>query len=70
MGEIIDANRLKRRRFPWKIGVRPLFAWYDLWVGVYVDTARRRVFILPVPMFGIVIWWDRLSPTYLPKEKT
>ena len=34
-----------------------LFAWYDLWVGVYVDRKGRRVFIMPVPMMGFVVSW-------------
>lgn len=32
-----------------------IFAWYDLWVGVFIDQAKRKVYILPVPMLGIVI---------------
>ena len=35
--------------------VRPIFAWFDLWVGVYIDRPGKRVFIFPVPMIGIVI---------------
>lgn len=37
----------------WKI--RLLHAWYDLWVGVYVDRAKRRVYILPLPCLGVVV---------------
>lgn len=39
--------------------IRPLFAWYDLWIGLYVDTRNRRLYILPIPMFGIVIDFGR-----------
>lgn len=39
--------------------VGPLFAWYDLWVGVFVDTAKRRVYIFPVPMLGVVVEFPR-----------
>lgn len=35
--------------------VRLLFAWYDLWVGAYWDRAHRRLYLLPVPMLGIVL---------------
>lgn len=35
--------------------IRPLFAWYDLWVGCYWDRANRRLFVLPVPMLGFVV---------------
>ena len=37
------------------MSVRPIFAWFDLWVGVFIDRPNRRVYIFPVPMFGIVI---------------
>lgn len=26
-----------------------LFAWYDLWIGVYIDRARRAVYVCPLP---------------------
>ena len=32
-----------------------LFAWYDLWIGAYWDSKGRRLYILPVPMFGVVV---------------
>lgn len=35
--------------------IRPLFAWYDIWVGVFIDVAKRRLYILPLPCIGIVI---------------
>lgn len=35
--------------------VRPVFAWYDIWVGVFVDTNKRRVYVFPVPMLGLVV---------------
>lgn len=35
--------------------VRPIFAWFDLWVGVYIDRPNRRVYVFPVPCLGIVI---------------
>ena len=35
--------------------IEPIFAWYDFWVGVFWDRARRKLYIFPVPMFGIVI---------------
>jgi hypothetical protein len=37
--------------------IRPVFAWYDLWVGVFIDTAKRRIFVLPLPCLGVVIDW-------------
>lgn len=35
--------------------IRPLFAWYDFWVGAYWNQEQRKLFILPLPMLGIVI---------------
>lgn len=38
--------------------IRPIFAWYDFWVGAYWDRSRRRLYILPIPTVGIVIDFD------------
>jgi hypothetical protein len=37
------------------MSVRPIFAWYDLWVGLFIDRPKRRVYIFPLPCIGIVI---------------
>lgn len=37
------------------MNVRPIFAWYDFWVGLYWDQAKRRLYILPIPMIGLVL---------------
>lgn len=41
---------------------RLIFAWYDLWVGVYIDRRidqipndRTRIYIFPIPCVGLVI---------------
>jgi hypothetical protein len=44
---------ISRRVRRWR--VRPLIAWYDLWIGVYVDRANRSVYVLPLPCIGVVI---------------
>lgn len=33
----------------------PLFEPRDLWIGVFVDTKKRRVYVLPLPTLGIII---------------
>lgn len=35
--------------------VKFLFAWYDLWVGVFIDKIKWKIYILPVPCLGICI---------------
>ena len=38
--------------------VRPIFAWYDPWVGAFWDRTKRRLYILPLPCIGIVIHFN------------
>lgn len=45
-----------------KINITPFFRWYDLWVGVYVDTKNDALYIIPFPMFGIKIWRKFKNP--------
>lgn len=63
--QLVNAHPGKRR---WKI--KPIFAWYDLWVGVFIDRPKRRVYIFPIPMFGLVIERCRVerSGTPTPNE--
>lgn len=35
--------------------IHPIFAWYDIWVGIFVDRPKRRIYILPIPCIGVVI---------------
>lgn len=35
--------------------IKPIFAWYDLWIGVFVDTTKRKIYVFPIPCFGVVI---------------
>lgn len=35
--------------------IRAFFNWHDAWVGVYLDTKKRIIYVCPLPMFGIKI---------------
>lgn len=37
------------------IKVRPVFAWWDVWVGVYLDRKASTVYVLPLPCIGIAV---------------
>jgi len=40
-----------------------LFAWYDLWIGVYFDKKKNWLYILPFPTIGVIIKFE------CPREK-
>jgi hypothetical protein len=46
------------------IRVRPVFAWFDCWVGVYVDRSTPAIYVLPLPMLGVRIDWPDLPDFY------
>lgn len=35
--------------------IKPVFAWYDLWVGVYWDRHNRRLYVMLLPTLGFVV---------------
>lgn len=51
-GAVAIGVRLSRLR------IRPVCRWFDIWVGVYVDTNRKRLYILPLPCIGVYVQWD------------
>ena len=39
------------------MAVKPFFRWYDLWIGLFIDTKGKAIYICPVPMFGVKLTW-------------
>lgn len=42
--------------------VKPIFAWYDFWIGVFIDREKRRIYVFPVPCVGILITLSEQKP--------
>lgn len=45
-----------------KVKVKFLFAWYDFWMGIFWDREKKYLYILPLPMVGIVIRFYKQCP--------
>jgi hypothetical protein len=53
------------------IAIRPYAAWADCWVGIRWDARLRRLYVLPLPMLGLVVHVAQPcefcgAPTYRP----
>lgn len=35
--------------------IKPIFAWYDLWIGAFWDQAKHRLYLFPIPCFGVML---------------
>lgn len=40
-----------------------IFAWYDLWIGLFYDRKNKWLYIFPVPCIGIVIKFKTIKNT-------
>lgn len=38
-----------------QIQIQPIFKWFDLWIGLFFDKSKLWLYILPIPMCGIII---------------
>ncbi len=37
--------------------ISPIFAWYDCWIGVFISTDKRRIYVFPLPCIGFIVEW-------------
>jgi len=33
--------------------VKLVFAWYDIWIGVFIDKNKKLIYFFPIPMIGL-----------------
>ena len=52
--EISNSGAMRVRR-P-RVRAQLLFAWYDMWVGVFIDTKKAALYLFPIPMLGIKVF--------------
>lgn len=39
------------------IKIKPIFAWYGIWVGAFIDKSKKCVYLFPFPCFGVMLEW-------------
>lgn len=40
-----------------------IFKWFDFWVGLFWDTKKKWLYILPLPMVGVILKFKNKSNT-------
>lgn len=35
--------------------VKPMFAWFDFWIGFFFDVKNKRTYFFPIPMLGVMV---------------
>lgn len=45
-----------------EIKIRPIFAWYDFWVGFFCDRTKKRLYCFPLPTLGFYVEWRKSDP--------
>lgn len=38
--------------------IKVKFIWYDVWIGLFIDTKKKTLFICPLPCIVIIIKYD------------
>lgn len=41
-----------------------IFKWYDLWIGIFVDTRKEFLYVFPIPMLGLMIKYSRILNSF------
>lgn len=41
--------------------IKPVFAWYDCWIGIFWDSRKRKLYILPVPCIGVMVDFNKVN---------
>jgi hypothetical protein len=41
--------------------IKPIFAWYDLWVGAYWSADTRALYVFPIPCVGIRVGFGQVN---------
>lgn len=56
--EIVNSKKSLFQK--WKyLKIEFIFAWYDMWIGAFWDKKKRALYVLPLPMVGVVIYWPQ-----------
>jgi hypothetical protein len=37
------------------VKIKPIFKWYDIWIGFYYDRENKTLYFFPIPMLGLKI---------------
>jgi hypothetical protein len=48
------------RAIPLTSRITLLVAWYDIWIGLFIDRAKRRAYLFPLPCVGLIYNWGPL----------
>lgn len=41
--------------------IKPVVAWYDLWMGFYWDRKKHRLYVMVLPCLGFYVEWDYVT---------
>lgn len=48
------------------MSIKPIFAWYDFWIGLFWDVKKRRLYVFPFPTIGIVVQFKQVETEAAP----